>query len=87
MREFFTKEEIEEAGFIYEPDRSKCKSMKLKLCIPHDELINSFFKAEIVKEIPYVYVHKIVETDNPYDTDPNFLADPKVLIVGHTLRG
>lgn len=79
-----TKEEIEKFGFTYEPDITKCKSRKLRLYVPKPEMINEWFKGEIAKQIPYQCVHQVKETDNPYEGDPNFFADPKVIVVGHT---
>lgn len=85
--DLLTKEEIERFGFTYEPDATKCKSRKLRLYVPAKELINDEYKAEIANQIPYQYVHKVIETPNPYEGDPNFLADPKVLVTGHTPNG
>jgi hypothetical protein len=86
MKAFLNKKEIENAGFIYEPDRSKCKSLKLNIHVPKDDLVNDEFKQQIVKEIPFVYVHQVTETPNPYEGNPDFLADPKVLVIGHTRK-
>ncbi len=82
-----TKEEIEKYGFIYEPDITKCKSRKLRLYVPKQELIDEEYKKEVANQIPYQYVHQVIETPNPYEGDPNFLADPKVLVKGHTQKG
>lgn len=87
MKELLTKDEIEKFGFIYEPDENKCKSRKLKLYVPSSEMIDEGYKLEIANQIPYKYVHKVVETPNPYEGDPNFLTDPKVLVIGHTPNG
>ena len=86
MKEFLTKEEIEKAGFFYESNKSVCKSLKLKLYVPKDELVNDEFKKSIIDEIPFIFVHKVTETPNVYPDDPNFLADPKVLVIGHTRK-
>jgi hypothetical protein len=80
------KEEIERFGFIYEPDKSKCRSCKLKLRLPESEYFNEWFKESIAGEIPFVYVHLVKETENPYAEDPNFLADPKIMVIGHTRK-
>lgn len=85
-KELLTREEIEKAGFIYEPDRAKCKSIKLKLSVPGDALINDEYKAEIISQIPFVYVHEVKKTENPYEGNPNFLTDPRVLVIGHNIR-
>ena len=82
MKLILTKEEIQKFGFTYEPDATKCKTRKLKLYVP--KVIDDDYKDEVAKEIPYEYVHEVKETSNPYEGDPNFLADPKVLVVGHT---
>lgn len=85
-KELLTREEIEKAGFVYEPNKTKCKSFKLKLYVPCDSWINDEYKAEIISQIPFVYVHRVKKTENPYEGDPNFLADPKVLVIGHTRK-
>lgn len=85
-KELLIREEIEKFGFIYEPDKAKCKSLKLKLPVPSDNLINDEYKAKIISQIPFVYVHEVKKTENPYEGNPNFLADPKVLVVGHTRK-
>ena len=80
----FTKEEIESYGFIYEPDRDKCKSRKLRHYIP--EKVSDWFKQEVVDEIKesgWKYIHQIKETENPYEGDPDFCCDSRVLVVGH----
>lgn len=82
-----TREEIEKAGFIYEPDREKCKARKLRLYVPMPELMDEEYKKEIVNQIPFQFVHEVRETPNLYEGDPNFLADPKVLVIGHTPNG
>lgn len=87
IKKFLTKEEIEKAGFAYEPDKTKCKSVKLKLSVPSDDLINDEYKAEIISQIPFAYVHEVKKTENPYEGNPNFLADPRILVVGHTRKG
>ena len=84
--ELFTKEEIEKYGFIYEPDVTKCKSLKLKSYIPKPEMIDEAYKVEVAKEIPFKHVHRVKETTNPYEGDPHFLADPKWIVVGHTIK-
>jgi len=84
MNTFLSIEEIKEFGFTYEPDITKCKSLKLKMSVP--ELIDDECKTEIVKQIPFQYVHEVKETLNPYKDDPNFLADPKIIVVGHTRK-
>lgn len=86
IKKLLTKEEIEKSGFVYEPDRTKCKSLKLKLPVPNDNLINDEYKAEIISQIPFVYVHEVKKTENPYEGNPNFLADPRILVVGHTRK-
>ena len=78
--ELLNKEDIESAGFIYEPDRSKCKAYKLKLYVP--EVIVEEFKKAIVNEIMFKYVHQVKESENPYG--PDFCSDPKVIVIGHT---
>lgn len=85
--DLLTKEEIEKAGFIYEPDASKCKTRKLRLYVPAPEGIDDDYKKEIIEQICYKHVHKVWETPNPYEGDPNFLADPRVLVTGHTPNG
>ncbi len=80
-----TKEEMEKFGLVYEPDRSKCKSRKLRHYIP--KIVDDMFKEEIIKEIKesgWKYIHKVIESPNPYESDPNFIADPKPIIVGHS---
>jgi len=81
VKQLWTRKDIENYGFVYEPDVSKCKTLKLRLYVPVE--IDDFFKQEIAKQIPYKYVHQVWETPNPYEGDPNFLADPKVLVTGH----
>jgi hypothetical protein len=85
--DLLTREEIEKFGLTYEPDATKCKMRKLRLYVPAPEMIDEFYKEEIAKQIPYQYVHQVKETTNPYAGNPNFLADPKVLVVGHTPNG
>jgi hypothetical protein len=87
MKPILTKEEIQKFGFTYEPDATKCKTRKLKTYFPAPELQNEDWKAAIAEDIPYQYVHEVKETPNPYEGDPNFLANPKVLVVGHTPNG
>ena len=82
--EIFTKEDIEKYGFIYEPDITKCQSLKLKLCVPESGTMDEDYKTEVANQIPYQYVHQVIESPNPYEGDPNFLADSKVIVVGHT---
>lgn len=85
-KELLTRDEIEKFGFIYESDKMKCKSLKLKLSVPSDDLINDEYKAKLISQIPFAYVHEVKKTENPYEGNPNFLADPKVLVVGHTRK-
>ena len=79
----FTKKDIKRFGFIYEPDKTKCKSLKLRLYVPKLEMIDEDYKKEIAKQIPYKYVHLVIKSPNPYEDDPDFLADPRVLVIGH----
>ena len=79
----WNKEDIERFGFIYEPDITKCKSLKLKLSVP--EIITDDYKLKIVEQIPYVYINQVKETINPYEGDSNFMADPRIIVVGHTM--
>lgn len=81
VKEIFTKRDIENFGFTYEPDSSKCQTRKLRLYVPSK--IDYFFKQEIAKQIPYKYVHKVWETPNSHEGDLNFLADSKILVTGH----
>jgi hypothetical protein len=78
----WTKEDIQKFGFIYEPDVTKCKFLKLRLGIP--EIFTEDYKLKIAEQIPYIYVNQIKETPNPYEGNPNFLADPKIVVAGHT---
>lgn len=86
IKELLTREEFEKAGFIYEPDRSKCKAYKLRLCVPAKEMINDEYKAELISQIPFVYVHEVKETEKLYDGDSNFVVDSRVLVIGHTRK-
>ena len=83
--ELLTKEEIESYGFIYEPDATKCKSRKLHLYVPSNEMINDDYKLEIAKQITFKYVNRVYKAPNPYEGDPDFLSDPKVIVSGHTV--
>lgn len=85
-KELLTREEFEKAGFVYEPDRTKCKAYKLRLSVPAREMINDEYKSEMISQIPFVYVREVKETENPYEGDPHFLADQKVLVIGHTRK-
>jgi hypothetical protein len=87
MKPILTKEEIQKFGFTYEPDVTKCKTRKLRMYIPKPELMDEDWKTEVANQIPYQFVHRVWETPNPYAGDPNFLADPKVLVTGHTPNG
>lgn len=80
----FTREDIERFGFIYEPDKDKCKSHKLRWCVPR--VIDEEFKKSIVDDVVFTHIHEVKKTENPYEGDPNFLADPKVLVIGHTRK-
>ena len=80
--DLLTKEEIQKFGFTYEPDATKCKTRKLRLYVP--KVIDDDYKDEVANEIPYQYVHRVWETPNIYEGNPNYLADPKVLVTGHT---
>jgi hypothetical protein len=84
MKLILTKEEIQKFGFTYEPDATKCKTRKLRTYVPKPELMDEEWKAAVAKEIPYQYVHQVWETPNPYEGNPNYLTDPRVLVTGHT---
>lgn len=87
MKTLLTREEFEKHGFIYEPDVTKCKTRKLKLYVPAEEMINDEYRMEIVNQLPYQYIHEVIETPNPYAGNPDYCCDPKVLVRGHTPNG
>ena len=85
--ELLTREEFEKHGFIYEPDKTKCKSRKLKMSIPPVEMIDEDYKMKIVDQIPYKYLYEVIQTPNPYENSTGFFSDPRVLVTGHTSNG
>lgn len=82
--DLLSREEFERNGFIYEPDRNKCETWKLRLYVPDEEWRDEEYKKILISELPCKYIHRVWITPNPYEGDPNFFANYRVLVTGHT---
>lgn len=80
VKQLWTKKDIEDFGFIYEPNAQKCKTFKLA-----GGYNNEYDKSNIAKKIYVKYVHSVfINTDQPSDF-PQSHYDHRVMVKGHTI--
>jgi len=100
MKLFSSKEDIEKMGFIYEPDKEKCKIFKTNVYYGSIEVIDSNverttimtlddynpreYKLAIAQSCPFTNVHSFEVPDDNPTKDGHW--DVLVCIRGHTLK-
>jgi hypothetical protein len=75
MKQLFTRQDIEKFGFIYEPDASKCKTIRIKSW-PNES------KQEIARNIYTKYVNSVFVNESIQPITGGHW-DTKVMIKGH----